>query len=101
MNGNCLCSNGWKGSEDCSAFDCSNVNNCSGRGKCVGPNQCRCRVGWKVHKLSKLNAFKFSVYRVEHALQRIAICTRRVIRALGSLAAVGAILSRGAFLALA
>ena len=52
-----------------------------------------------MYRLSTLNAFMFSVYRVEHALQRIAICMRRVIRALGSRAAVGAILSKNAFLA--
>ena len=43
----CVCYKGWTGS-DCSDFDCTEVNDCSGYGTCVGPNQCRCRVGWKV-----------------------------------------------------
>ncbi|XP_067680998.1 uncharacterized protein, partial [Haliotis asinina] len=29
------------------AFDCSQVNNCSGKGECVRPNGCSCISGWK------------------------------------------------------
>ena len=43
----CLCNRGWSG-DDCSEFHCNDVNSCSGYGYCVGPNQCRCRVGWRV-----------------------------------------------------
>lgn len=41
----CLCNEGWE-SEDCSIFNCNNVNNCSGNGVCTGPNQCKCDPGW-------------------------------------------------------
>ena len=47
MGISCLCNTGWSG-KDCSVYDCKDVNNCSGFGECVGPNQCKCRGGWHV-----------------------------------------------------
>ena len=42
-NQKCICYEGWTG-ENCEQFVC--FNDCSDRGKCVGPNQCSCRQGW-------------------------------------------------------
>ena len=37
-------SNGWKG-DNCDEFYC--VNDCSGHGLCIGPNECKCNSGWE------------------------------------------------------
>lgn len=39
----CACFAGWKG-RTCNIFTCE--ANCSGHGRCVGPNECRCERGW-------------------------------------------------------
>ncbi|KAI8265434.1 3-phytase [Colletotrichum sp. SAR11_239] len=39
----CACFAGFTG-DKCDAFQCT--DNCSGRGECVGPNQCKCQDGW-------------------------------------------------------
>ncbi|GAB1316558.1 3-phytase [Madurella fahalii] len=39
----CSCFAGWAG-RTCSVFTCE--DNCSGNGRCVGPNTCRCKIGW-------------------------------------------------------
>lgn len=39
----CACFAGWTGST-CSVFTCE--GDCSGNGKCVGPNICQCEKGW-------------------------------------------------------
>ena len=41
----CVCNQGYE-SDDCSKFHCRDVNDCSGHGKCIGANQCKCRPGW-------------------------------------------------------
>ena len=40
----CVCKNGWKG-DNCDEFYC--VNDCSGHGLCIGPNECKCNSGWE------------------------------------------------------
>ncbi|KAK4099208.1 thermostable phytase [Parathielavia hyrcaniae] len=39
----CSCFAGWQGKK-CKSYTCE--DNCSGHGKCVGPNQCKCNDGW-------------------------------------------------------
>ncbi|KAI8309194.1 hypothetical protein K4K61_001968 [Colletotrichum sp. SAR11_59] len=39
----CACFAGFTG-DKCDVFQCT--DNCSGRGECVGPNQCKCQDGW-------------------------------------------------------
>jgi 3-phytase len=39
----CSCFAGFTG-KSCKAFTCE--DNCSGNGKCVGPNECKCNAGW-------------------------------------------------------
>lgn len=39
----CSCFAGWQG-KTCKVVTCE--DNCSGNGKCVGPNQCKCKDGW-------------------------------------------------------
>ncbi|KAL0938630.1 putative phytase [Colletotrichum truncatum] len=39
----CACFSGFTG-DKCDQFQCT--DNCSGRGECVGPNQCKCENGW-------------------------------------------------------
>lgn len=39
----CFCFAGWQG-RTCKEFACD--DNCSGNGKCVGPNVCKCNEGW-------------------------------------------------------
>ncbi|XP_028408108.1 uncharacterized protein LOC114530701 [Dendronephthya gigantea] len=41
----CFCYRGWTG-RDCSQFHCNEANNCSGNGLCIGPNACKCSVGF-------------------------------------------------------
>ena len=43
----CFCYQGWTG-EDCSKFHCHDLHNCSGNGKCMGPNVCKCYPGYLV-----------------------------------------------------
>ncbi|MDD9941317.1 MAG: thrombospondin type 3 repeat-containing protein [Myxococcales bacterium] len=45
FGGLCLCERGWKG-EDCDDFTCRDVNDCN-KGRCIGPNACRCEPGWE------------------------------------------------------
>ena len=45
FKGLCYCEAGWKG-EDCDEFTCRDVGNCN-HGTCIGPNACRCAVGWE------------------------------------------------------
>ena len=40
----CLCDDGWTG-PSCSTPDCTEVNDCSGQGICVAPNECDCILG--------------------------------------------------------
>ncbi|KAF9873802.1 3-phytase [Colletotrichum karsti] len=39
----CACFAGLTG-DKCDQFQCT--DNCSGRGECIGPNQCKCEAGW-------------------------------------------------------
>jgi len=39
----CSCFAGWQG-RTCNTHTCE--DNCSGNGKCIGPNQCQCNKGW-------------------------------------------------------
>ncbi|KAK4125847.1 thermostable phytase [Parathielavia appendiculata] len=39
----CSCFAGWQG-KTCNTYTCE--DNCSGHGKCAGPNQCKCNDGW-------------------------------------------------------
>eukprot|EP01080_Neovahlkampfia_damariscottae_P003782 gene3782-6943_t len=42
----CSCFAGWQG-QNCSVFNCNNVNNCSyPKGTCKGPNECQCTAQW-------------------------------------------------------
>ena len=43
----CFCYRGWTG-RDCSKYHCNNMHNCSGNGRCVGPNVCKCSPGYLV-----------------------------------------------------
>ena len=56
LNGICLqqtcnCNKGWERA-DCSSFHCKDVGNCGPYGTCVGPNHCKCRLGWTVRFLN-------------------------------------------------
>ncbi|KAK3307150.1 uncharacterized protein B0T15DRAFT_553574 [Chaetomium strumarium] len=39
----CSCFSGWQG-KTCNTYTCE--DDCSGNGKCIGPNQCNCNDGW-------------------------------------------------------
>ena len=39
----CSCFTGWQG-KTCKVYTCE--ENCSGNGKCAGPNECKCNKGW-------------------------------------------------------
>ena len=42
----CSCYFGFAG-YNCSQYDCSEVNDCSGKGSCVEPNLCSCNMGYE------------------------------------------------------
>ena len=46
----CTCNKGWE-TADCSKFHCKDVGNCGSFGTCVGPNHCKCRLGWTVRSI--------------------------------------------------
>ena len=52
----CFCYRGWTG-RDCSQFHCNDVHNCSGNGRCVGPNVCKCLPGFLVGLKSKSSKY--------------------------------------------
>ena len=55
----CLCHPGWE-AEDCSKFHCNDVNNCNGKGTCVGPNQCQCNDGFSGRACSSSHCPRYS-----------------------------------------